>query len=95
MREGFDDQTFDLFGRRARVWLQPRLGVSYAMGPAASIFVSYDRLVRKPNPRFLYAKLRSRSWVNLLKKGGDPRKVLTNLSSWMPYLSEVSLRSLS
>ncbi|HUU44211.1 MAG TPA: TonB-dependent receptor plug domain-containing protein, partial [Acidobacteriota bacterium] len=61
MREGFTDQTFEFLGRRARAWVQPRLGVSYAMGPAASVFASYDRLVRKPNPRFLYAKLRSRS----------------------------------
>jgi outer membrane receptor protein involved in Fe transport len=61
MRRKFAACTFSLFGRRAQGWVMPRVGLSFALGPSASLFASYDRLAQKPNPRYLYAKLRTRS----------------------------------
>lgn len=61
MREKYLDETIELFGGRARGWVMPRIGVAHALGPSMSLFVSYDRLAQRPNPRHIYAKLRSRS----------------------------------
>lgn len=61
MREKYLDETFELFGQRARGWVLPRIGVAHALSPSMSLFVSYDRLAQRPNPRYVYAKLTSRS----------------------------------
>lgn len=61
MREQYLDETFELFGQRARGWVLPRIGVAHALSPSMSLFVSYDRLAQRPNPRYIYAKLISRS----------------------------------
>lgn len=61
MREKYLGETFELFGRRVRGWILPRIGIAHALSPSLSLFVSYDRLAQRPNPRYLYAKLTSRS----------------------------------
>lgn len=61
MREKYLDETVELFGQRARAWVLPRIGIAHAISPAMSLFVSYDRLAQRPNPRYMYAKLTSRS----------------------------------
>ncbi|MBI3871695.1 MAG: TonB-dependent receptor, partial [candidate division Zixibacteria bacterium] len=61
MRERFRANTFKLFGQRAEGWVSPRIGVSFAAGPSSSIFVSYGQFAQRPNPRYLYAKLQTRS----------------------------------
>ncbi|MEW5700720.1 MAG: TonB-dependent receptor [Candidatus Zixiibacteriota bacterium] len=61
MREEFLAHTSTVFGHQAQGWVLPRVGLSFALGPSASLYVSYDRLAQRPNPRYLYAKLKSRS----------------------------------
>jgi outer membrane receptor protein involved in Fe transport len=61
MREEYYAETSQILDRRARTWLLPRLGLAHALGPALSLFASYNRLAQKPNPRYLYAKLESQS----------------------------------
>ncbi len=59
MRETYRNDSFYFLGGRVKTWLLPRIGFSFILAPNVSLFASYNRLAKKPNPRFLYARLNS------------------------------------
>ncbi len=61
MRQSFLAQTSEIFGQRARFWLTPRLAIAHSLSPSLSFLGSYSQFSQSPNPRYLYAKLQSRS----------------------------------
>jgi len=80
MREAFADESFAFLGSRAKSWFLPRMGFSFILGPNVSLFASYNRLAQKPNPRYLYAKLTSRSQGTFQLFGNpalNPEKITT------------------
>ncbi len=57
LKSKFYNETFSLFGRRARGTLSPRFGVSNPISRNLTLFGSYSRFARRPSPQYLYAKL--------------------------------------
>ncbi len=55
--DAFESETFEVLGSRARGVLSPRLGISYLLSNNLTLFVSYNRLAKKPPPQFVYARL--------------------------------------
>jgi len=55
----FENETFEVFGRRAQGVFSPRLGISYLLSNNFTLFVNYNRLSKQPPPQYVYARLYS------------------------------------
>ncbi len=53
----FEDETFTIFGRRARSNFSPRIGISYLLSNNLTLYVNYNRLAKKPPSQYVYARL--------------------------------------
>lgn len=57
IRHMFEDETFSIFGRRARSVFSPRFGISYLLSNNVTFYANYNRLAKKPPPQYVYARL--------------------------------------
>jgi outer membrane receptor protein involved in Fe transport len=57
LRDKYQNETKEIFGRRARSVVSPRFGVSNLISHNLTLFGSYSRFARRPSPQYLYAKL--------------------------------------
>jgi outer membrane receptor protein involved in Fe transport len=84
----FENETIEIFGRRARSIISPRFGVSNLLTRNLSLFGSYSRFARKPPPQYLYAKLYtpSQSAYQLFGNPALDFEKVTNIEVGMKYL---------
>jgi outer membrane receptor protein involved in Fe transport len=59
LRQSYYNNTFDIFGRRGKAHLSPRLGISHPILDNAMLFYSYGHFSKLPQPQRVYAKLNS------------------------------------
>ncbi len=88
LKTKFEDETIDLFGRRARGTFSPRFGVSNPISRDLTLFASYSRFARRPSPQYLYAKLYTPSQATYQLFGNpalDYEKV-TNIEAGLKWL---------
>jgi outer membrane receptor protein involved in Fe transport len=57
MRRQYREDTFDLFGRRGKAHLSPRIGISHPVSERMMLFYSYGHFSKLPRPQRVYAKL--------------------------------------
>lgn len=57
LRDEYKQSTFDLFGRRMKARLSPRLGISHPISDNQTLFFSYGHFSKFPRPQFVYSKL--------------------------------------
>ncbi|OQY26355.1 MAG: hypothetical protein B6244_13815 [Candidatus Cloacimonetes bacterium 4572_55] len=60
-RQQFNDDTYDIFGHRAKANLLPRLGISHPISPQDKIFFSYGHFSQRPRYQYIYSKLKTTS----------------------------------
>ncbi len=60
-RQLFKDETTELFGRRIKSHVSPRLGISHPVTDSDMLFFSYGHFSQRPRYAYVYAKLRSYS----------------------------------
>jgi outer membrane receptor protein involved in Fe transport len=57
LREQYLNETIELFGRRMKARISPRLGVSHPISDNQTLFFSYGHFSKLPRPQFVYSKL--------------------------------------
>ncbi len=72
IRDSYMANTFDLFGRRFKARLSPRLGISHPVSDNQTLFFSYGHFSKLPRPQFVYAKLNPVSAKSTFQKFGNP-----------------------
>ena len=72
MRQGYLDNTYDLFGSRFKLRLMPRVAVSHPVSDNLMLFFNYGHFSKLPNPQFVYAKLAGVSSKSAYQKFGNP-----------------------
>jgi len=71
-RQKFNDETYNLFGRRWKGRLSPRLGVSFPVTDNQILFFSYGHFSKLPRPQFVYAKLGANNSRSAFQRIGNP-----------------------
>ena len=69
LRKQYLDDTFELFGRRMKARLSPRLGISHPISDNQTLFFSYGHFSKFPRPQFVYSKLNRTSVRSSLPVG--------------------------
>lgn len=72
LREQYLDNTFDLFGRRVKARLSPRLGISHPVSDNQTLFFSYGHFSKFPRPQYVYSKLTRTSVRSNTSAVGNP-----------------------
>ncbi len=72
MRQGYKDNTFQLFGHRYKLRLMPRLGISHPVSDNQMLFFNYGHFSKRPKPQFVYAKLMGLNSRSAYQKFGNP-----------------------
>jgi outer membrane receptor protein involved in Fe transport len=85
-RQKFKDETFQLFGRRGKGHLSPRLGISHPISDNDMLFLSYGHFSQLPKYQYIYAKLTSRS-MSTYQLFGNP-----NLNSTITVAYEMGIK---
>jgi outer membrane receptor protein involved in Fe transport len=57
VRQAYWSDTYNIFGRRMKARLSPRLGISHPVSDMQSLFFSYGHFSKFPRPEFVYSKL--------------------------------------
>jgi outer membrane receptor protein involved in Fe transport len=60
-RQLFLDETVDIFGRRIKMHVSPRLGISHPVTDNDVLFFSYGHFSQRPKYAYVFAKMRSYS----------------------------------
>ncbi|MBK6878604.1 MAG: TonB-dependent receptor [Ignavibacteria bacterium] len=71
-RSAYEDDTYNIFGRRAKLSLSPRVGISHPITNNQTLFFSYGHFSKRPKPQFVYAKLDPQSAKSTFQKFGNP-----------------------
>lgn len=72
IRSAYEDDTYNIFGRRAKLSLSPRIGISHPITNNQTLFFSYGHFSKRPKPQFVYAKLNPQSAQSTFQKFGNP-----------------------
>jgi outer membrane receptor protein involved in Fe transport len=72
VRSAYEDDTYNIFGRRAKLSLSPRVGISHPITNNQTLFFSYGHFSKRPKPQFVYAKLNPQSAKSTFQKFGNP-----------------------
>jgi outer membrane receptor protein involved in Fe transport len=72
IRQGYANNTYNLFGRRFKARLSPRLGISHPVSDYQTLFFSYGHFSKWPTPQFVYAKLNPVSAQSSFQTFGNP-----------------------
>jgi outer membrane receptor protein involved in Fe transport len=57
LRTAYQNNTMEIFGRRVKARISPRLGISHPVSDNQTLFFSYGHFSKLPRPQFVYAKL--------------------------------------
>ena len=87
MRRQYKADTYSLFGRRFKMRLMPRLGVSFPISDNQMLFLNYGHFSKRPKPQFVYAKLGGISSKSAYQKFGNP-----NLNPETSVIYELGIR---
>jgi outer membrane receptor protein involved in Fe transport len=87
LRQSYLDNTIELFGRRFKARLSPRLGISHPVSDNQTLFFSYGHFSKLPRPQFVYAKLNQGSVRSSLPVGNP------NLNPETTVAYELGLRN--
>lgn len=71
-RKKYIDESFDIFGRRVKLRLMPRMGVSFPISDNQMFYFNYGHFSKRPRPQFVYAKLSTSSSKSSSQKYGNP-----------------------
>jgi len=72
IRSAYESDTYNFFGRRAKLNLSPRLGISHPVTNNQTLFFSYGHFSKRPKPQFVYAKLDPQTAKSTFQKFGNP-----------------------
>lgn len=72
IRKKYEDETYNLFGRRWKGRISPRLGISHPITDNQTLFFSYGHFSKRPKPQFVYAKLNPQTAQSTFQKFGNP-----------------------
>ena len=72
VRDKYLDETTEIFGRRVKARLMPRLGVSFPISNNQVLYLNYGHFSKLPKPQFVYAKLAPTSSKSAFQKFGNP-----------------------
>lgn len=72
IRSAYESDTYNIFGRRAKLNLSPRLGISHPITNNQTLFFSYGHFSKRPKPQFVYAKLNPQTAKSTFQKFGNP-----------------------
>jgi len=87
MRDQYMKETYNFLGRRFKMRLMPRLGVSFPISDNQMLFLNYGHFSKRPKPQFVYAKLGNVSSKSSYQKFGNP-----NLNPETSVIYEMGLR---
>ena len=87
MRQQYQDNTYQLFGRHFKMRMMPRLGVSHPISDNQMLFFNYGHFSKRPRPQFVYAKLGNISSKSAYQKFGNP-----NLNPETSVIYELGIR---
>jgi outer membrane receptor protein involved in Fe transport len=87
LRQAYLNDSFELFGRRFKARLSPRLGISHPVSDNQTLFFSYGHFSKLPRPQYIYSKL-NRSSVRSSLPVGNP-----NLNPETTVAYELGLRN--
>ena len=68
----YKNETFDFLGRKLKMRLSPRLGISHPISDNQTLFFSYGHFSKLPRPQFIYSKLNSTSAKSSSQIIGNP-----------------------
>ncbi len=71
-RQGYEEDTYSIFGRNVKLSLSPRIGISHPITNNQTLFFSYGHFSKRPKPQFVYAKLSPQSAQSTFQKFGNP-----------------------
>lgn len=71
-RQAYYEDTYNLFGRRVKFNISPRLGISHPITNNQTLFFSYGHFSKRPKPQFVYAKLNPQAAQSTFQKFGNP-----------------------
>ncbi len=71
-RDAYYEDTYNIFGRRVKLNLSPRLGISHPITNNQTLFFSYGHFSKRPKPQFVYAKLTPQAAQSTFQKFGNP-----------------------
>lgn len=72
IQQNYFSDTYDVFGRRMKMRLSPRLGISHPVSDNQTMFFSYGHFSKIPRPQFVYAKLASSNASSTFQTIGNP-----------------------
>jgi len=88
IQKAYFDETFNLFGRRWKARISPRLGISHPVSDNQTLFFSYGHFSKLPRPQFVYSKLAKTSAKSTFQTIGNP-----NLNPETTVSYELGLRN--
>jgi len=72
VQQAYFDDSFNMFGRRWKARISPRLGVSHPVSDNQTLFFSYGHFSKLPRPQFVYSKLERTSAKSSFQTVGNP-----------------------
>lgn len=72
VRSAFYDDSYNIFGRYAKLNLAPRIGISHPITNNQTLFFSYGHFSKRPKPQFVYAKMNPQTAKSTFQKFGNP-----------------------
>ncbi len=72
MRKKYNDETVDIFNRKVKLRLMPRVGVSFPISNNQMLYFNYGHFSKRPKPQFIYAKLTNSDVRDSFQKYGNP-----------------------
>lgn len=71
-RKKYKNDSFDILGRRVKMRLMPRIGVSFPVSNNQMLFFNYGHFSKQPRPQFLYSGLSTVSARSAYQTYGNP-----------------------
>lgn len=72
IKDDYYKDTYELFGRRWKARLSPRIGISHPITENQTLFFSYGHFSKRPKPQFVYAKISNVNAKSSFQKFGNP-----------------------
>lgn len=88
IQEAYFSETYELFGRRMKARISPRIGISHPVSDNQTLFFSYGHFSKLPRPQFIYSKLARTSARSTFQTIGNP-----NLNPETTVSYELGLRN--